>query len=149
MKANSLTVSAISRDELRALAELKEANDIATTSLQNDLKFLQSRHKNLEIDHDQTRSHLIEALLTKDNLTKELSNFQDGPNKTSSESPAEVEKTKTALQALKQVSSMPAYITGHNHPNAFLSSGTSYRRVQRLLDVWVPQNPTCRSYLPR
>jgi protein HOOK3 len=115
MEAKSATVSAISRDELRALEELKEANDIATTSLQNDLKFLRTRHKDLEIDHNQARSHLIDALLTKDNLTKELSSLQDG--KTSSESPAEVETIKAALQALKEVSYEIEHPESETSPN--------------------------------
>jgi hypothetical protein len=101
-----MTVSAISSDEVHALEELKEANEIATSSLQNDLTFLQTRHKNLEVDHDQTRSHLIEALLAKDNITKELAILQEGKP----ESKAEAEKTKTTLQALKEVS----YKMGHS-----------------------------------
>lgn len=92
-------LSAINSDEMNALEQLKEANEIAASSLQNDLQILQGRHKNLEIDHEQTRSHLIEALLAKDNLTTELTKLKEAKPL---ESHAEVEKSGLALQSLKE-----------------------------------------------
>jgi len=90
---------------MSALEGLKEAHDIATTSLQNDLKFLQERYQNLEIDHNQARSHLIDALLAKDNLSKEVTTLQSG-EKVPPQSETEAEKAEVALAALKEKTEM-------------------------------------------
>jgi hypothetical protein len=95
-------VTAVNSDEVRALEQLKEANDIITSSLQNDLDILRGRYKNLEVDHEQARTHLIEALLAKDSTSKELAAFAEG--KQTSNDPEADKKAKKALQALKEVS---------------------------------------------
>jgi len=62
---------------------------INTVSTQNDLQILQGKQKDLEIDLQQQQKHLIEALLAKDKLAKELVALKDG---------------SMAAEALKQVS---------------------------------------------
>lgn len=97
-------------DEIRALEQLKEANDTITSSLQNDLDILRGRYKNLEVDHEQARTHLIEALLAKDSISKEFAAFAEGKQTLTSNDPGGEEKAKKALQALKEVS---CKIIGH------------------------------------
>jgi len=71
---------------------------INTVSTQNDLQILQGKQKDLEIDLQQQQKHLIEALLAKDKLAKELEALKGGD---------------TALEALKQVS---PHVSPHRRP---------------------------------
>lgn len=73
-----LTVDAINRDEITALETLKETNEIVTTSLQNDLLVLQTEHKNITTDFEQQKTHLLETLLAKEQLTKDLADAKEG-----------------------------------------------------------------------
>ena len=65
-------MAAVDQDELEALEDLKQTNDLITTSLKNDLELVHSRHKNLIIDFDQQRAHLVESLLDRETLRKDL-----------------------------------------------------------------------------
>ena len=90
-------VAAVDRDEIDALEDLKSTNQIITSSLQNDLLLLQSRFKNITTDHEQQKSHLVDALLAKDKLRQELATLKEGKDSAGDEN-------NTALQALKEVS---------------------------------------------
>jgi hypothetical protein len=107
IKTNSQTVAAVDQDELDALDDLKHTNEIVTSSLTNELQLLQTRHKNLIIDFDQQRAHLVESLLDRENLRKDLEAArkarptpinlaEDGRNT------ADGEKAKTALQEVSR-----------------------------------------------
>ncbi|TVY51602.1 Protein Hook-like [Lachnellula cervina] len=75
-------LEAVDQDEIDALENLKETNEIITTSLQNDLLVLQNAHKNITIDFDQQKTHLLNTLLKKDQLIKDLADARadDGSN---------------------------------------------------------------------
>ena len=87
--ANILVVKAIDSEEIEALEKFKQMHHINTASTQNDLQILQGKQKDLEIDLQQQQKHLIEALLAKDKLAKELEALKGGTS---------------ALDALNQVS---------------------------------------------
>ncbi|TVY41399.1 Protein Hook-like protein [Lachnellula occidentalis] len=75
-------LEAVNQDEIDALETLKETNESITTSLQNDLVVLQNAHKNITIDFDQQKTHLLNTLLVKDQLIKDLADARadDGSN---------------------------------------------------------------------
>lgn len=103
---NSVTVAAIDQDELQALDDLKQTNEIITTSLNDDLKLLQNRHKNLIIDFDQQRAHLVESLLDRENLRKDLESAKT--NRTApldlTEAEDGADEKQAKLQSIKEVS---------------------------------------------
>jgi len=85
-----------------ALETLKNSNEIIASSLEKDLLLLQGKHKTLQIDYDQNRSHLMQAIISKDKLTDELGRLREG-RPASPESKVD-EIDQSALQALKEVS---------------------------------------------
>ena len=110
---NTKPVAAMNKDEVDALEDLKETNQIITSSLNNDLQLVQSRHKNLITDYDQQRAPLVDALLDRENLRKELEVAKRGKptldpepaehDRKIAEEDAPEDKAKTASQALKEV----------------------------------------------
>lgn len=80
--ANSITVSAISSDEIEALEDLKATNEIITSSLHNDLLVLQSKHRNLTTDFETQKTELYDAVLSKNRLMNDLEDMKkrDDPN---------------------------------------------------------------------
>lgn len=103
-------MAAVNRDEIDALNDLKHTNEIITSSLTNDLQLLQTRHKNLITDYDQQRAHLVDALLDRETLRKDIEAAKKGrptpaPEPVDkAEADGAEEKAKTALQSLKEVS---------------------------------------------
>ncbi|KAE9372187.1 hypothetical protein N431DRAFT_408233 [Stipitochalara longipes BDJ] len=71
-------LAAIDQEEIDALEDLKATNEIITTSFKNDLLILQNKHKALITDHEQQKTQLIDALLTKDRLVKDLASLREG-----------------------------------------------------------------------
>lgn len=90
-------VTAVDQDDIEALDALKAANQITTSSLQDELLLLQAQVKNYRTDYEQQKSHLVDALLAKDKLRQELAAMNDGKDSAGEENSA-------ALQALKAVS---------------------------------------------
>lgn len=90
-------MEAITIEEIKALEALKKANLANTKSLQSDLAGLQDKQKLLEIDLKQHQNHLVQALLAKDKLEKELLAVQGGQ-------PGSADTSSTAQEAFKQVS---------------------------------------------
>lgn len=70
LNANLFLVSAIEQEDIEALEALKNTQETLSFSLQNELKDLQQRYKNLDTDYQQQKSQLIDALLSKDELHK-------------------------------------------------------------------------------
>jgi hypothetical protein len=103
-KANINIVAAVDREEIDALDDLKATNQIITSSLQNDLLLLQSKHKNITTDFEQQKSHLVDALLAKDKLRQELAIMKEGKDSAGEEDRHAAEENSAALQALKEVS---------------------------------------------
>jgi len=99
-------VAAIDQEEMVALEDLKRTNEIITTSFKNDLEILQSKHKALTTDHEQQKTQLIDALLSKDKSMKDLASFKertgtngdDAYQKAQSEAIIEEENARKALQ---------------------------------------------------
>jgi hypothetical protein len=94
-----------------ALEDLKRTNEIITSSFKNDLEILQSQHKALTTDHEQQKTQLIDALLSKDKLMKDLASFKertgtngdDAYQKAQSEAIIEEENARKALQEVSKV----------------------------------------------
>ncbi|KAN0110342.1 hypothetical protein V8E51_006729 [Hyaloscypha variabilis] len=70
-------LAAIDQEEINALEDLKATNQIITTSFKNDLQMLQNKHRALATDHEQQKTQLIDALLTKDRLVKDLASLRE------------------------------------------------------------------------
>jgi hypothetical protein len=94
-----------------ALEDLKRTNEIITSSFKNDLEILQSKHKALTTDHEQQKTQLIDALLSKDKSMKDLASFKertgtnvdDAYQKAQSEAIIEEENARKALQEVSKV----------------------------------------------
>lgn len=100
-------MAAVDQEELHAIEDLKRTNEIITSSLANDLQLLQTRHKNLIIDFDQQRAHLVESLLDRETLRKDLESAQKNrPSTTLDLAEAEegAEGKKAKLQSMTEVS---------------------------------------------
>lgn len=72
------SVAAVGKGEIEAINNLKAAHELITSSFENDLLMLQNKHKTLSTDFDEQKSQLIDALLSKDKLGKELVAAKDG-----------------------------------------------------------------------
>jgi hypothetical protein len=96
-------VEAVNRDEIDALETLKETNEIITTSLQNDLLVLQKDHKNVTTDFEQQKTHLLETLLAKEQLMKDLADAR-GSRVAAGDNAQLDEKEKAELQKSAEVS---------------------------------------------
>ena len=57
---------------MKALEGLKNVHELITTSIETDIKQLQSRCVDLTHDSEQANKHLLEALLAKNKLQEEL-----------------------------------------------------------------------------
>jgi len=108
-------VAAVDQEEIDALEDLKATNEIITSSFKNDLLILQNQHKTLTTDHEQQKTQLIDVLLEKDRLMKELTSFkeQNGTNgddtyqKAQSKAIMEAENARNTLQEVSKVNSAP------------------------------------------
>jgi len=76
-------VNAVSKDQVAALEELKATDQLISASLKNELDAMRKRHKNLELELDQHKTQLIEALVSKDKMRKELDDAVKEPPITS------------------------------------------------------------------
>jgi protein HOOK3 len=140
-------VAAVDQDEMDALKDLKAANDIITTSFKNDLLMLQNKHKTLSTDYEQQKTQLIDALLSKDRLMKDLPSFkeQTGTNgddayqKAQSKAIIEEENSRRALQEVSKLNSLD---TGS--PNPPKRAGRIWKTLSRL--SLVPQTPTTQAF---
>ncbi|CAG8954913.1 hypothetical protein HYFRA_00008601 [Hymenoscyphus fraxineus] len=92
-------LSAIDQDELDALEDLKATNEIITSSLQNDLLLLQNKFKALMTDHEQQKSHLVDALIAKDALSKEAAELKaNGGTGTTTTGPQKTAEVSTRFK---------------------------------------------------
>lgn len=114
-RANKKAVAAIDQDEMDRLEDLKATNEIITSSFQKDLLLLQSKHKTLTTDYEQQKTQLIDALLSKDRLMKDLTSFKersgingdDAYQKAQSKAIIEEENAQKALQEVSAANSTP------------------------------------------
>ncbi|KAI9048119.1 hypothetical protein LZ554_007914 [Drepanopeziza brunnea f. sp. 'monogermtubi'] len=75
-------LAAVDQEEMEAINNLKAAHELITASFENDLLVLQNKHKALSTDFDEQKSQLIDALLSKDRLGKDLAAGKGGSGTT-------------------------------------------------------------------
>ncbi len=148
-----MIVAAIDQEEIDALADLKEANELVTSSLQNDLLLLQDKHKTLTAELEEKKSHLVDALLSKDRLTQDLAslkerygaaNDDDQIEKARARSIIEEEearKKKAALEELQEVS----HDTETAERKKPLSKGRKFLNKLSLGRLYQPYTPKVES----
>ncbi|KAF7885003.1 hypothetical protein EAF00_010821 [Botryotinia globosa] len=94
-------LSAMDSDEITALEQLKEANELVASSYEKDLTLLQAQHNDLRTEFVDQQSHLLAALKSKDKLSEQLKTiFQHPPG--SIEGLGKDPESATALDALKE-----------------------------------------------
>ena len=81
-----------------ALEDLKATNSIVTTSFKNDLLMLQNKHKALTTDHEQQKTQLIDALLTKDRLVKDLASLKEGATRANGDNGYQKAQAKATIE---------------------------------------------------
>lgn len=101
--ANLKIVSAMDSDEITALEQLKEANELVASSYEKDLTLLQAQHNDLRTEFVDQQSHLLAALKSKDKLSEQLKNIFQQPSGSIEGAGNDLEPA-TALDALKEVS---------------------------------------------
>lgn len=139
-------MAAVDQEEIDALEDLKATNEIITSSFKNDLLILQNKHKALTTDHEQQKTQLIDVLLEKDRLMKELASFkeQNGTNgddayqKAQAKAIMEAENARNALQEVSKVISAP----GSSAPSK--KRGGLWKTFSRL--SFVPFTPTTQAF---
>jgi protein HOOK3 len=108
-------VSMIEQEEIDALEELKATQEALASSIEMELKKLQSRYKDLQIDNAQQKSQLIEALLSKDKLQQTINDIRaKAENKPddSHETQQVMDKTLSDLKVSQEVSQGELFPTG-------------------------------------
>jgi hypothetical protein len=141
-------VAAVDQEEIDALEDLKATNEIITSSFKNDLLISQNNYKALTTDHEQKKTQLIDVLLEKDKLIKELASFKerDGTNgndtyqKAQSKAIMEAENARNALQEVSKVKSAP----GSSAPSK--KGGGPWKTISRL--SFIPFTPTTQAFRP-
>ncbi|KAI9647522.1 hypothetical protein NHQ30_003907 [Ciborinia camelliae] len=96
-------LSAMDSDEITALEQLKEANELVASSYEKDLTLLQAQHDDLRKEFVDQQSHLLAALKSKDKLSEQLKTIFQKPSSSIEETGKNPEPA-TALDALKEVS---------------------------------------------
>ncbi|TGO66618.1 hypothetical protein BOTNAR_0057g00010 [Botryotinia narcissicola] len=96
-------LSAMDSDEITALEQLKEANELVASSYEKDLTLLQAQHNDLRTEFVDQQSHLLAALKSKDKLSEQLKTIFQHPSG-SIEGLGKDPESATALDALKEVS---------------------------------------------
>jgi protein HOOK3 len=65
-------LSAVSKGSREALEDLKSTDKLISASLQKELEALRNDNKKLQVDLDQQKTQLVDALLSKDKLRKDM-----------------------------------------------------------------------------
>ncbi|KAF7940351.1 uncharacterized protein EAE98_000478 [Botrytis deweyae] len=94
-------LSAMDSDEITALEQLKEANELVASSYEKDLALLQAQHNDLRTEFVDQQSHLLAALKSKDKLSEQLKTIFQHPSG-SIEGTGKDSEPATALDALKE-----------------------------------------------
>ncbi|WYZ37534.1 hypothetical protein EsH8_II_001040 [Colletotrichum jinshuiense] len=71
-------LSAVAKDSVEALEELKSTDQLISVSIREELEAARQQVKNLGTDLEEQRSSLINALLEKDKLRKDLDEAKEG-----------------------------------------------------------------------
>ncbi|KAF7942692.1 uncharacterized protein EAE97_006146 [Botrytis byssoidea] len=94
-------LSAMDSDEITALEQLKEANELVASSYEKDLALLQAQHNDLRTEFVDQQSHLLAALKSKDKLSEQLKTIFQHPSGSIEGLGKDPESAK-ALDALKE-----------------------------------------------
>ncbi len=108
-----------------ALEDLKAANEIISSSFQNDLLILQDRFKAVSTDFEQQRTQLVDALVSKDRIMQDLVALkeQTGTNGEDLAKKAHEKATiaESSRHALEEVSLQSSSKTRRTTPKKFFS----------------------------
>lgn len=114
-------LSAVEKESIDALAELKSTDKLISESLKAELDRLRDEHSFVVNERDAQKSQLIEALLAKDKLRKDAEDtkeLQDAPGSADPDvaeavkkASEKVEKLRTRLKERQQVSDDDAFDT--------------------------------------
>ena len=143
----------IAQEDLDALEELKATQESLVSSTEMELKKLQSRYKDLQIDYDQQKSHLIGALLSKDKLQQSITENRAKDESKADESvetrqlKANLDKTSSELKASQEVSrtNTPRALEELARERALLGYGPPIQISLRPEEVQLPESLTLRS----
>ncbi|KXH33204.1 hypothetical protein CSIM01_07636 [Colletotrichum simmondsii] len=91
-------LSAVAKDSVDALEELKSTDQLISGSIREELEAARQQLKNLGTDLEEQRSSLINALLEKDKLRKDLDEAKDG---TSAEPTEAAQKLQEKVDKLR------------------------------------------------
>ncbi|KAF7899066.1 uncharacterized protein EAF01_008279 [Botrytis porri] len=94
-------LSAMDSDEITALEQLKEANELVASSYEKDLALLQAQHNDLRTEFVDQQSHLLAALKSKDKLSEQLKTIFQHPSG-SFEGTGKDSEPARALDALRE-----------------------------------------------
>ncbi|ESZ98544.1 hypothetical protein SBOR_1076 [Sclerotinia borealis F-4128] len=122
-------LSAMDSDEITALEQLKEANQLVASSYEKDLTLLQAQHDDLRAEYVDQQSHLLTALKSKDKLSEQLKTIFQKPSSSTEETGKNPEPA-TALDALKEVSRED--ITSASKPSSSPASPTSPKKQSAI-----------------
>ena len=143
----------IAQEDLDALEELKATQESLASSTEMELKKLQSRYKDLQIDYDQQKSQLIEALLSKDKLQQSITENRTKDESKADESvetkqmKANLDKASSELKASQEVSRTNNSRTSEElaREQALLGYGPAIKISLRPEEVPLPESPTLLS----
>lgn len=127
-------MEAVDQDEMEAIENLKATNEIVSSSYKNDLLLLTNKHKNLTTDHEQQKTQLIDALLSKDRLMKELASLKEQSGANGDDAYQHVQakdiiEDEMARKALKDVSNANSASRAPYPPK---SGGGFWKKLGRL-----------------
>lgn len=124
-------MAAVDQEEIDAINNLKTAHELISSSLENDLLILQNKHKALSTDFDEQKTQLVEALLSKDRLMKDLAATKDRSGNTDGDQ-AQARAIIEAEEKQKEVSSIAASV---------VSTSTSKKLLNRFSRLFsAPKN---------
>lgn len=124
-------MTAVSQEDIDALEELKASHGIIKTSLENDLLLLRKQHQDLTIDHEEQKTHLLKALLSRDNALQDLASLKERTG-TSEDEKLERAKARTAKEAELQQVSAAAAVAAFLPPTPSAKKTNIFNRVSRI-----------------
>ena len=97
-------VTAVEKDSLAALEELKTADQLIASSARTELAAVQQKYNDLKEEHQEHQNELVKALIVKEKLSSELEEARDAQEKSHDKSTNEkVEKLKLKAKTVKEV----------------------------------------------
>lgn len=148
-------LSAVAKDSVEALEELKSTDQLISVSIREELEAARQQVKNLGTDLEEQRSSLINALLEKDKLRKDLDEAKEGrqdgaePTEVVQKLQDKVEKLRSRLKERQSVSFRPNSFIGLRRTKVGVSKTPTTPPAAVLYDSNPsvrPQAPPCHSH---